>query len=331
MTKPVRLAATVRVRGSNSDRGRRPAVAFASAVALLAAGGAAATFLIGGDQTRAAATDAPQVALAAAAQQLPVRTVKTISIKIDPTPNTTKTEPRPTVPQKPASAAVDASDAEALPPEDPRWARLSPEARIGANALADLETPAGAIVARALAAQEEEPSDPMATAAIFRNEERALEQAPPASPELAVPAPEMPVTEEKPAAEKRPAPQRTVRVNDGVNLRARPASGSKVLRVIPARSSVGLVDCEAWCEVVYDGTRGFIYRSFVGGKRAASRKKPAEEKATANAAEQALPGVSIGNATQKAAPAATAATATTAAAPKAQPKPSPWVNRHENR
>jgi hypothetical protein len=214
--------------------------------------------------------------------------------------------------------------AETLPPEDPRWARQSPGPRTGANALGDLETPAGAIVARALAAQEEA-SDPMVTAAIFRNEERALEQAPPASPELAVPAPEMP------AAKQRPAPQRTVRVNDGVNLRARPASGSKVLRVIPARSSVGLVDCKAWCEVVYDGTRGFIYRSFVGGKRAASRKKPAEEKATANAAEQALPGVSIGNATQKAAPAATAATAATAAAPKAQPKPSPWLNRHENR
>jgi hypothetical protein len=327
VTKPVRLAATEQVRGSNSNRGRRPAVAFAGAVALLAAGGAAATFLIGGDQTRAAATDAPQIALAAAVQQLPVRTVKTISIKVAPKPNTTKTGPRPTVPQKPASAAVDASDAEALPPEDPRWARQSPEARIGANSLADLETPAGAIVARALAAQEE-PSDPMVTAAIFRNEERALELAPPASPELAVPAPEMPVTEEKPAAEERPAPQRTVRVNDGVNLRARPASGSKVLRVVPARASVGLVDCKAWCEVIYDGTRGFIYKSFVGGKRAASRKKPTEEKATANAAEQALPGVSIGNATENAAPAATNATA---AAPKAQPKPSPWLNKHENR
>jgi hypothetical protein len=319
VTKPVRLAATDRKRGSTSSiRGRRPAAAFAGAVALLAAGGAAAAFLIGGDQTRAAATDAPQVALAAAAQQLPVRTVKTISIKIKPTPHTTKTEPRPAAPQMPVKAAVEAADPGALPPEDPRWARQSPGPRIGADALADRETPAGAIVGRALAEQEEV-SDPMVTAAIFRNEERAREQTPPASPELAVPAPEMP------AAKQRPAPQRTVRVNDGVNLRARPASGSKVLRVIPAKASVGLVDCDAWCEVVYDGTRGFVYKSFVGGKRAASRKKPAEEKATANAAE--LPGVSIG-ATEKAAPAATAATP---AAPKAEPKPSPWRNNHENR
>jgi hypothetical protein len=318
--KPVRLAATDGKRGSTSSyRGRRPAVAFAGAVALLAAGGAAATFLIGGEQTRAAATDAPQMRLAAAMQQLPVRTVKTISIKLAPTPNTTKTAPKPTAPQRPASAAVEAFDAEALLPEDPRWARQSPGPRIGANALVDLETPAGAIVARALAAQEE-PSDPVVTAAIFRNEERALEQAPPASPELAVPAPEMP------AVKKGPAPQRTVRVNDGVNLRSRPASGSKVLRVIPASASVGLVDCDAWCEVVYDGTRGFIYRSFVGGKRA-----PAERTA-AKAPEQALPGVSTGKPLEKAAPAATAATATTAAAPKPKPKVSSlWPDVHDSR
>jgi hypothetical protein len=311
VTKPVRLAATDQVRGSNSNRGRRPAAAFAGAVALLAAGGAATTFLIGGEQTPAAATDAPQIALAAAAQQLPVRTVKTISIKVAPTLNTTKTAPKPKAPQRPASAAAQAFAAEALAPGDPRWARQGPGTWIDADTLADLETPAGAIVARALAAQEV-PSDPMVTAAIFRNEERALEQAPPPSPELAVPAPEMP------AVKKGPAPQRTVRVNDGVNLRARPASGSKVLSVIPARASVGLVDCKAWCEVVYDGTRGFIYKSFVGGKRA-----PAER--TARAVEQALPGVSTGNATEQ------AATAATAAAPKAQPKPSPWRNKHENR
>jgi hypothetical protein len=318
VTKPVRLAATDRKRGSTSSiRGRRPAAAFAGAVALLAAGGAAAAFLIGGDQTRAAATDAPQVALAAAAQQLPVRTVKTMSIKVDPTPDTTKTEPRPAAPHMPVKAAIGAADAEALPPEDPRWARQSP-ARIGAGALAGLETPAGAIVAHALAALEEEASDPMVTAAIFRNEERALEQAVPASPELAVPAPEMP------AVKQRPAPQRTVRVNDGVNLRARPASGSKVLRVIPAGASVGLVDCDAWCEVVYDGTRGFIYKSFAGGKRAPAKR-------AAKAAEQALPGVSIGKETEKTAAAAadTPSAAATSAENSAEAKASDWSEVRE--
>ena len=316
MTKPVRLAATERVRGSNSSgRGRGPVAAFAGAVALLAVGGAAATFLIGGDQTRAEATDAPPVALAAAAQQLPVRTVKTISIKIDPTPNTTKTAPKPAVPQKTASAAVEASDAEALPPEDPRWARAAkaPSQPIPLNAPIDLTPSATGLALSALAATEE-PSDPMSTAAVYRNEERELRETPPViSPELAIPEPQMPVSEAK------PAPQRTVRVNDGVNLRARGASGSRVLRTIPANASVGLVGCKDWCEVVYEGTRGFVYKSFIGGKRAASRKKPVETKATANAAE--LPGVSIG---------ATAATPA-AAAPKAQPKPSPWPNKHANR
>ncbi len=284
MTKPDRIAATDSVRGSNSsDRGRRPAAAFAGAVALLAVGGAAATFLIGGDQTRAEATDAPQAALAAMAQQLPVRTVKTVTIKADPQPKTTKVQPRPVAPQPPADVAVETPvDAEAPPREDPRWAR-APEAPasqpIPLNAPIDLTPSATGLALSALAAAEE-PSDPMSTAAIYRNDERARDQLSAMPPELAIPEPQMPVTDETPAAEERPAPQRTVRVNDGVNLRARGASGSRVLRTIPANASVGLVGCKAWCEVVYDGTRGFIYKSFVGGPRAPAARataKPAEQ------------------------------------------------------
>lgn len=307
MTKPVRLAATDQVRGSNSNRGGRPVAAFAGAVALLAAGGAAATFLIGGDQIRAAATDAPQVALGAIAQQLPVKTVKTVTIKADPEPDTTKTGLKPTLPKPPASNSVDASAVDALPPENPRWARAK-DGRAGKsgsgapNALQALNTPAGAIVLGALAASEK-PSDPMATAAIFPNAQSVLKTRPPVSPQLAVPAPEMPIATEQ------PAPRRTVRVNDDVNLRARGVSGSRVLRTIPGNASVGLVGCKDWCEVVYEGTRGFIYKSFIGGRRA-----PAERVA-ATAPEQAVP----------------VATAAPAAAPKAQPKPTPWRNKHEDR
>lgn len=307
MTKPVRLAATDQVRGSNSNRGGRPVVAFAGAVALLAAGGAAATFLIGGDQTRAAATDAPQVALGAIAQQLPVKTVKTVTIKADPEPDTTKAGLEP-APQPPASNALDASAVDALPPEDPRWARGGggrtgkKSASDAPNALQALNTPAGAIVLGALAASEK-PSDPMATAAIFPDAQSVLKTRPPVSPQLAVPAPEMPIATEQ------PAPRRTVRVNDDVNLRARGVSGSRVLRTIPGNASVGLVGCKDWCEVVYEGTRGFIYKSFIGGRRA-----PAERVA-ATAPEQAVP----------------VATAAPAAEPKAQPKPTPWRNKHEDR
>jgi hypothetical protein len=310
VTKPVRLAATEEVRGStSSDRGR-PAAAFAAAVALLAIGGAAATFLIGGDQTRAEATAAPQASLAAVAHQLPVRTVKTITIKADPQRKTTKAQPKPAAAEPPANVAEEASaEAEILPREDPRWARAAKvpaNPPIPLNAPIDLSAPATGLALSALAAAQE-PSDPMNTAAIYRNEERVLGQAPRViSPELSIPEPQMPISQD------RPAPTQTVRVNDGVNLRARGVSGSRVLRTIPANASVGLIGCKDWCEVVYEGTRGYIYKSFIGGGRA-----PAERVA-ASAPEQPVP--------------AAADTATSAAvAPKTQPRPTPWRNQHENR
>jgi hypothetical protein len=331
--KPVRLAAADAARGSTSSDRRKGhrAAAFAGALALLAAGGAAAAFLVGGEQTAASATDGPQMGLAAAAQQLPVKSVKTITIKTSQKPNTaTAASPEPTTTQPKSSAAAPAvpvapaaADAEALPPEDPRWARATeaPASQpIPVNPPVDL-TPAAMGLALSALAAAEEPSDPMSTAAIYRNEERELRETPPAiSPE-----PQMPVSEDKPAAEQGRAPQRTVRVNDGVNLRARGASGSRVLRTIPANASVGLIGCKNWCEVVYEGTRGFVYKSFIGGRRA-----PAER--TSRAADQALPGVSIG-ATEKAAPAATTTAASAAAAAaKAQPKPTPpFLKKHENR
>lgn len=309
MIKPVRFAATDKVRGSNSsDRGRGPVAAFAGAVALLAVGGATATFLIGGDQTRAEATDAPQTVLATVAQKLPVRTVKTVTIKADPQPKATEVQPKPAASQPPTDIAKASADAEAPPPEDPRWARAAEAASqpTPPNTPLDLTPSATGLALSALAAAEES-SDPMSTAAIYRNEERELRETPPViSPELSIPEPQMPVSEDKPDAEEGPAPQRTVRVNDGVNLRARGVSGSRVLRTIPANASVGLIGCKDWCEVVYEGTRGYIYKSFIGGRRAPARRtaaKPVEQPA----------------------PAAAADTATTAASQvKPKPQPSPW-------
>jgi uncharacterized protein YraI len=69
---------------------------------------------------------------------------------------------------------------------------------------------------------------------------------------------------------------RSVQVNKGVNMRSRGRSGSSVIMTIPRSATVQVVGCKAWCEVIYKGRRGFIYKSFVGGggsKRSASRSK----------------------------------------------------------
>ena len=32
---------------------------------------------------------------------------------------------------------------------------------------------------------------------------------------------------------------------------------------IPAKTAVQVISCKSWCEIVYKGRRGFIYKSFV--------------------------------------------------------------------
>lgn len=54
------------------------------------------------------------------------------------------------------------------------------------------------------------------------------------------------------------------RANQHVNLRAGPSDNARVLMVVPARARIQAAkDCAYWCEVVYEGKRGFIYKSFI--------------------------------------------------------------------
>lgn len=90
-----------------------------------------------------------------------------------------------------------------------------------------------------------------------------------------------PETNEEPAERaggSRAAPSITATVTSAVKMRARPANGAGVVAVVPDNASVGLVGCQAWCEVVYKGSRGFIYKRFIDGSSAS----PAQPKAAAN-------------------------------------------------
>jgi hypothetical protein len=73
-----------------------------------------------------------------------------------------------------------------------------------------------------------------------------------------------------------PKPTRSARVSTAVNMRAGPRDEARVLGVVPANAVVQIVDCDGWCEVIYNGKSGFIYQSFFGGskKRKAAPPKP---------------------------------------------------------
>jgi hypothetical protein len=53
-------------------------------------------------------------------------------------------------------------------------------------------------------------------------------------------------------------------VKSYVNMRAGPDNEAEILKVLPENAAVSILDdCPNWCEVEHDGTRGFVFGSFV--------------------------------------------------------------------
>jgi hypothetical protein len=59
---------------------------------------------------------------------------------------------------------------------------------------------------------------------------------------------------------------RFARVVSDVNMRAGPSNGQAVLATISRGSPVEVINCRQWCEVIFAGQRGWVYKSFIGGR-----------------------------------------------------------------
>ncbi len=57
---------------------------------------------------------------------------------------------------------------------------------------------------------------------------------------------------------------RIARVISDVKMRAGPSNGQSVLATISRGSVVEVINCRQWCEVIFAGQRGWVYRSFIG-------------------------------------------------------------------
>jgi hypothetical protein len=81
-----------------------------------------------------------------------------------------------------------------------------------------------------------------------------------------------------PAAPEASADLRTVLTTKWVNLRAGPDNDAAVVAVVPARAEIRAeTGCRHWCEAVYDGNRGYIYKTFLSdGSQPAVPRKNAE-------------------------------------------------------
>ncbi|HTV68063.1 MAG TPA: SH3 domain-containing protein [Rhizobiaceae bacterium] len=244
-------------------------------------------------QPAAMAPEAAEPVSANPEETIPVKSVKTVTIKpaedlaaakadvlagvaaasADPA---AATEPAPAVITPEALDQTATASVVSLPDASPRWGNSIEAAEQKAEVLASetvtaalssgaARTPPGPDASAEAAPQ---PAAPDAQAAVPAPEKNAT----PAHAEPAVAKPKQEDASKPDAATTaaiaKPEPvsaatARPGRVNKHVNLRSGPNDESKVLRVVPAKASLSIINCESWCEVVYEGTRGYVYKSFV--------------------------------------------------------------------
>lgn len=103
-------------------------------------------------------------------------------------------------------------------------------------------------------------------------------------------APEAPAVAEPLPAGFGGDPVGTAVMRSPVTMRAAPKKGAAAIGNLPRGKQVQLVTCQQWCEIIVDGKRAFVYKSFVDtGAVAASAGAAAEEAGDAAEAEAAAP------------------------------------------
>ncbi|RWO38087.1 MAG: SH3 domain-containing protein [Mesorhizobium sp.] len=172
------------------------------------------------------------------------------------------------------SSAVVAAKAEiaALAPNDPRWTGSGPKTTSGQTG--------GGQTAGGQTAGQAEKADKPSTAAAFADPaaktkvaaliakvaapaKAATDGAPTAA--ISTPKPLPAATQKDGTQAKVEAKQASAagRILRGVTMRTGPKNSAAAIVTIPAKTSVQVMGCKKWCQIVYNGKRGWIYKSFV--------------------------------------------------------------------
>ncbi|RWG75593.1 SH3 domain-containing protein, partial [Mesorhizobium sp.] len=120
-------------------------------------------------------------------------------------------------------------------------------------ALAEVASPAPAAAQSADAKKPDDKMDAAQTAAI-PDAKPGVAEAQPAAPDE--------VAQDSPKPENA-GTGTNGRVLRAVTMRSGPKNGAAAIVTVPAKSAVQVMSCKKWCEIVYNGKRGWIYKSFV--------------------------------------------------------------------
>ncbi|RWC39942.1 MAG: SH3 domain-containing protein [Mesorhizobium sp.] len=163
------------------------------------------------------------------------------------------------------SPVVVAAKAEipALAPNDPRWTGSGSASRqMAGQAEKTADKPSAAA---ALA----DPAAKTKVAALLAKVAAPSKTATDGAPTAAIPTPKpLPAATQNDGTQakveaKQASPADTGRILRGVTMRTGPKNSAAAIVTIPAKTSVQVMGCKKWCEIVYNGKRGWIYKSFV--------------------------------------------------------------------
>lgn len=157
---------------------------------------------------------------------------------------------------RPSEAAE--ADIAALPRNDPRWTGGGkPPPAIDAKAVA-VQTNDGAKTA--FAEEDGAAKGAAAAAPSTEDDETAADSHSDPDPKAATAA--IPAARPEPPSEEAGAAANG-HILRAVTMRSGPKKGAAAIGTIPAKTAVQVISCKSWCEVVYKGRHGFVYKSFV--------------------------------------------------------------------
>ena len=79
---------------------------------------------------------------------------------------------------------------------------------------------------------------------------------------IPAPKPQAPAADDQAKADSQSATA-TGRILQAVTMRTGPKQKAAAMITVPAKTSVQVIGCKKWCEIVYNGKRGWIYKSFI--------------------------------------------------------------------
>ncbi|MER9623464.1 SH3 domain-containing protein [Mesorhizobium sp. M0222] len=240
---------------------------------VIAAVGTAALLGVAGIALWLALPASDRQAIASTQQNVPTFPVKTT--KIAPVAATSAAVAAPQAARKgDAVSSTVAAGGAAMPPlsaNDPRWTAAQSNSDPAATPSDQAPAEQAAAKPSDAAAFEEPAAQSDATTQLSKvaapaNDDDAETAA------IPTPKPQLPDeqssaatddTQAKAKPQKVAAAAGTGRILRAVTMRSGPQKNAAAMGTVPAKSSVQVMSCKKWCQIVYNGKRGWIYKSYI--------------------------------------------------------------------